>query len=83
MATPRLRPRSLTEILFTRDELDRAILDARRTEAILIASHIRAKLTESTEEIARWENDGIESTVALDGFANPLADSIERQEYRS
>lgn len=72
MATPRKRPRSLTEILFTRTELDRDILDARRTEAILIASHIRSKAAE------------VRGTADFhpEHAYTSLADSIERQDYR-
>lgn len=73
MATHRTRPRAVTETLFTREELNRAIADARRTEAILIASHIRNKAAEVRGTADFHPEHAYRS----------LADSIEAMDYRA
>ena len=73
MATHRTRPRSLTETMFTRAELEQSVKGARETEAILIANFLRHR----AGEMAGKADYHPQFTF------NSLADSIERQEYRS
>lgn len=73
MATHRTRPRSVTETLFTREELNKSVAFAKREEQVLIAEFITQR---AGEMIGKADFHPQASAMAL-------AKAIEQGEYRS